>query len=89
MKTTLILFLISGVAQFYCAQANYDLHLSVNTNTYFPLNREKGIFPAIGYDKDGEPKLLIGGFGVGLMGRSKLMMKLKRKAMASLLSKCV
>lgn len=60
----LFLFGMVMVVEVYC-QENHKLFLTTNANLYVPFNSHKGIFPILGYDKKDNPKLLIGGFGVG------------------------
>ena len=59
----------------YAQQHEAEYFVSVNGNLYLPFNSEKGMFPILGYDKETKPKLLIGGFGVGLAGVKKLTEK--------------
>jgi len=44
-----------------------DLYITLNTNLYLAgKSSDKAMFPILGYDKTTDPKLLVGGFGIGL-----------------------
>lgn len=47
--------------------SGYDYYITTNGNLYLPINNpEKGTYPILWYDKETTPKVLIGGFGVGI-----------------------
>jgi hypothetical protein len=77
------LFLLSFTSSVR-AQEQFEYFISINGNLYVPRNSEKGIYPVVGYDKEVKPKVLIGGFGVGVAGFKKIMPKLILKVQANL-----
>src|SRR5690554_830934 len=43
-----------------------DFYLVANANLYFSgISSEKEVYPILGYNKDVDPKVLVGGFGIG------------------------
>lgn len=40
-------------------------YVTVSTNLYLPFSSEKKMFPIVGYDKELQPSVLLGGIGVG------------------------
>lgn len=51
----------------FAQERQYEFFIVGNTNLYFPGNGSgKGIYPILWYDKTTKPKILIGGFGVGV-----------------------
>lgn len=66
------------------AQEEFEYFISLNGNLYVSRNSEKGMYPILGYDKEVKPKLLIGGFGLGIAAFKKVMPKLTLKAQANL-----
>ncbi len=57
-----------------------EYFIMVNCNVYVPINNPyKGVFPIVGYDKTVDPKVLIGGFGVGLTALKSFQNKLRIK----------
>ena len=47
------------------SQTGMQYFISLNGNLYLPFNSEKQTYPIVGYDKDQDPKVLVGGFGIG------------------------
>jgi len=57
-----------------------EYFITVNGNLYIPIkNPAKGIYPILWYDKETNPKLLIGGLGVGLSAFRPLENKVSLK----------
>jgi len=46
-------------------QSDIQYFISINGNLYLPFNSGKQIYPILGYDPGADPKILLGGFGVG------------------------
>jgi len=58
----LLIFFQSGFGQ----TSVPEYFVTLNTNLYLPWNSsEKFTFPMLGYNKNSEPKIQVGGFGVG------------------------
>ncbi|HYC86026.1 MAG TPA: hypothetical protein VEB86_12430 [Chryseosolibacter sp.] len=55
-----------------------------NINQYVPRASAKGMYPVLGYDSDVKPKVLIGGFGVGVCGWMRMGSKSSLKAQANI-----
>ena len=47
------------------SQDDLQFFISLNGNLYMPINSQRLTYPILGYDKDADPKVLVGGFGVG------------------------
>jgi hypothetical protein len=63
------LVVLSAMVIFSNASAQekrYRQFIMVNANTYLPLGSDKERYPIVGYNKDYDPKLLIGGLGLGI-----------------------
>jgi hypothetical protein len=56
-------FLLSGMAT---AQNGTEFFISLNVNEYIPVGGDERISPIIGYNKQHNPKLSVGGFGIGV-----------------------
>lgn len=65
----------------------FEYAINVNTNTYLPLNSGKQRFPVLGYNKQVDPKVLIGGFGFGVSGIANWRSNKKIKIQANLLKR--
>ena len=62
-----LFFLVIMGGQVFSQDRGLEYFLVVNTNLYLPgAQANKGLYPIIGYDKESQPKLLIGGFGFGV-----------------------
>ena len=65
-----LFFLLGCVLAFAGTSAqerDYEFFIVANTNLYLPgAGSDKGIYPILWYDKSTKPKVLIGGFGVGV-----------------------
>lgn len=58
---------LSVVMNCFAQKPNKQWFFSPNWNLYIPTNTSnKGTYPIIGYDKESSPKLLIGGYGIGV-----------------------
>jgi hypothetical protein len=61
---------------------NSDVHYFITTscNLYLPVNNPtKGVYPVLWYDKNTDPKVLIGGFGFGFAATKLIKEKLTFK----------
>lgn len=59
-----LLFIVSSLA--FSQDPAKEYFISLNGNLYIPINNpEKGIYPILGYDKETDSKILIGGLGIG------------------------
>jgi len=65
------------------SQDDLKFFLSLNGNLYLPFNSGKQTYPIVGYDKDADPKLLIGGFGIGFSVVKEWMDKFVLKGQAN------
>lgn len=83
-RITLIicLFLLAGGS--VSAQAPMERYITFNTNLFVPIGSDKSMYPIIGYNKEVDPKLLVGGFGAGFAISKSLKEDLKWKAQANL-----
>jgi hypothetical protein len=65
--------------------ADYEYFISGNGNLYLPINNpEKGVYPILGYDKETDSKVLIGGMGVGFSAFKQVKNKVSLKGQANL-----
>ncbi|GEO02666.1 hypothetical protein AAE02nite_03300 [Adhaeribacter aerolatus] len=65
--------------------AKYEYFITLNGNLYLPINNpEKGVYPILGYDKETDSKVLIGGMGVGLAAFKSVKNNLMLKGQANL-----
>jgi len=46
-------------------QGNLQYFLTLNGNYFLPIGSDKQVYPIMGYDKDADPKFLLGGLGLG------------------------
>ena len=78
--TALLLLLLLCASQAYSQAAEPTYFITVNGNLYLPVNTPtKGVYPILWYDNETSPKLLIGGFGVGVAGLKRITNKLGLK----------
>lgn len=86
IKRCLFLFLWLGI--FYKSfgqNSPYEYHINVNGNLYFPRGEvNHGTYPILWYDKETDPKLLLGGIGVGFSVLHALHEKLDWKVQFNL-----
>jgi hypothetical protein len=69
----------------FSQDAVYEYHIVANANLYVPTHgSNKGLYPIIGYDETADPKLLIGGFGVGFSALRSVKEHLGLKAQVNL-----
>src|SRR5262245_60389157 len=62
----ILTFIFIGCCTFAAfSQDELRFFLPVNGNLYMPYGSGKQTYPIIGYDKDADPKILLGGFGIG------------------------
>lgn len=85
MKLVFLIGLLSSITSIgFCQESPYSCFIVVNTNLYFPgQGSNKGMYPSLGFDKTAEPKLLIGGFGVGISGFRYLKRSVRVKGQAN------
>jgi hypothetical protein len=63
----LSLLLILTTLQTFSQNRVYENFFSINGNLLYPINNpNQGVYPILFYDKETDPKLLIGGFGIGI-----------------------
>ncbi|TXK46464.1 hypothetical protein FVR03_10725 [Pontibacter qinzhouensis] len=89
MKLTcyLTLFLLLAIsAPSFCQNSDKEYFITLNGNLYLPVqNPDKGVFPILWYDKETDPKLLIGGMGAGFtIFKPTTIRNLKLKGQANL-----
>jgi hypothetical protein len=85
MKKITGFFLLFMCGSFYgIAQDNIQYFITVNANYYLPRNSDKQAYPVLAYDKDSDPKLLVGGFGAGLTAIKNQNEKFLLKAQANI-----
>lgn len=61
------LILLAFCAPAFGQQTGIQWFITPNVNLYLPLGTSyKGVYPVLWYDKETTPKVLIGGFGVGV-----------------------
>jgi hypothetical protein len=71
-------------ASTFAQERQYEFFIVGNTNLYLPgKGSEKGIYPILWYDKTTKPKVLIGGFGIGLSVFRSLSENLSLKGQAN------
>lgn len=55
-----------GVHTIYSQDKSTEWYITANTNLYYPIQTpSKGVYPVLWYDKEADPSVLIGGFGIG------------------------
>jgi len=76
------LFILVG----YCAnaQSKPDFFINLNGNLFVPIESDNGMFPILGYDKELNPKLLLGGFGLGFSAWKMASQKLSIRGQANI-----
>lgn len=86
LKKFIILGVIMIIASNMYSQNNStEWFGSCQTNLYFPISTStKGTYPILWYDRETNPKVLIGGFGVGTMLYKPIKNKLFFKGIATL-----
>lgn len=80
-KIHLIIFLLHALTIASYSQDNtFEYFITVNTNLYLPINNSnKGMYPILWYDKANDPKIMVGGFGVGFTMLKSFKEKLNLK----------
>lgn len=82
---SLIWFSVKSFGQAPVTEYFREYFITLNGNQYLPIqNPEKGRYPVLWYDKETDPKLLIGGFGAGVSAFRPLKEKVSLKAQANL-----
>ena len=80
MKPALFFILLAISLPAFSQDKSLDFYIVANANLYLPGSAsEKEVYPIVGYNKATEPKVLIGGFGVGALAFKTLNEKLKVK----------
>lgn len=81
---SLVLVLIIGLKSFG-QSTDIEYYFTANANLYLPINTpQKGVYPILWYDKTTDPKLLIGGFGVGVTALKSIKNKVSIKGQANI-----
>lgn len=65
MKKIFFYIIFTIVANAGYSQSSMQYFISLNGNLYLPINSDKQSYPILAYDKDADPKVLLGGFGIG------------------------
>jgi hypothetical protein len=69
----------------FCQHVDKEYFFTVNGNLYVPTKgNEKGIYPLLWYDKQTDPKFLIGGWGAGLAALKRVKDRVSLKGQANL-----
>ena len=86
LKFYLPLFLLFfSTLKTYSQASGPEYFVTVNGNLYLPINNpNKGVYPILWYDKETNPKLLIGGLGVGLSAFKPLKDKISLKGVINI-----
>jgi len=75
-----LFFLFFSTLKTYSQASGPEYFITLNGNLYLPINNpNKGVYPILWYDKETDPKLLIGGLGVGLSAFKPLQDKISLK----------
>lgn len=70
-QLAIILFVFTTL-QAFSQDRVYESFFTINGNLLYPINNpNQGVYPILFYDKETDPKILIGGFGMGLSTISK------------------
>jgi hypothetical protein len=78
MRTCLLLCLL--LLSEFSAWSQTDFFITANVNLYAPEGTDaKGMYPIVGYDKEADPKFLLGGYGIGFAGEKNISDKFKYK----------
>lgn len=81
----LVLILLALAAPAFGQQTGIRWFIAPNVNLYLPIGTPyKGVYPVLGYDKQTTPKVLVGGFGVGVSALKPYGEKLTLKGQANL-----
>lgn len=69
----------------FCQQADKEYFFTVNGNLHVPIQgKEKGMYPLLWYDKETDPKFLIGGWGAGFAAFKPVNDRVRLKGQANL-----
>lgn len=80
-----VLALLTFAAPAFGQQTGIQWFIAPNVNLYLPIGTPyKGVYPVLWYDKETTPKVLIGGFGVGVSALKPYGEKLTLKGQANL-----
>jgi hypothetical protein len=81
----LVLAFLAFCAPAFGQQTGVQWFITPNVNLYLPVGTPyKGVYPVLWYDKETTPKVLIGGFGVGVSALKPYGEKLTLKGQANL-----
>lgn len=84
-RHSLLLALLTLCAPAFGQQTGIQWFITPNVNLYLPMgNPYKGTYPVLWYDKNTSPKVLIGGFGVGVSALKPSGEKVTLKGQANL-----
>ena len=86
MKLSLFFFIFLAISlPAFSQDKSLDIYVVANANLYLPGSAsEKEVYPIVGYNKATEPKVLIGGFGIGALAFKTINEKLKVKGQLNL-----
>ncbi|CAN5412597.1 hypothetical protein BH23BAC1_BH23BAC1_34050 [soil metagenome] len=76
----IICFAFINSVQTLAQSLDKEYFFSINGNLYIPINdKDKGVYPIVGFDKDADSKMLIGGIGVGISALNPVHHKINLK----------
>lgn len=85
MKNIFLLLLILAGFNSYGQSSTVEYRLSLNGNIYFPMGEaNQGVYPILWYDQDADPKVLLGGVGLGFSASKAIGQKLAIQAQSHL-----
>ncbi len=80
-----VFVLLNSLINVYCQDSGYEYFITVNSNVYLPGNTSsKGTYPILWYDKTADPKLMVGGFGIGFSVLKPIKSKITLKGQANI-----
>jgi hypothetical protein len=83
--SAVLLFLFLFAIKASCQMSGYEYFIAVNGNLYLPIgNSGKGMYPILGYDKEMDTKVLIGGLGLGISAFKPVKNKVSLKGQANI-----
>jgi hypothetical protein len=85
MKRFFFAILLFVSTKSFAQNKSCEWFITPNVNLYIPVNNPaKGVYPVLWYDSETKPKLLIGGFGMGISVYKPLTEKISLKGQVNL-----
>ena len=86
MKRLALIILCFSIVSFegLSQESSWRYFITPNVNLYIPRNSDKQVYPILGYNKNAKPKVLIGGFGVGVLAMKSLKQNVSLRAQANI-----